>query len=202
MSFDVSAYVKKIVESKPAGGGNPIRDGKYVFAIKSLTIKPSDKKGPEVWFIAEFFVVSAAPVDVPPEFILPVGDKNHTPVTTPNTVGSDCSMVVDLNSQMGPANVKELAAADLGLKHDQINDENLSKWLSDNVEVPGGNPTWKATGLANPLQGRFLALTTRRSLTKTGKNAGKPGIRCNWDHLAQTPSERAAVRAMLQPKAA
>lgn len=196
MSFDVSAYVKKIVASKPAGGGNPIRDGKYLFAIKALQIKPSDKGG-QVWFIAEFFTVTSTPVDVPPELI-----RADVPLTTPNAVGSDCSMVVDLNSQMGPANVKEIAAADLNLKHDQITEDMLSKWISENVEVPGGNSHWKATGITNPMQGRVLACLTRRSLVKTGSNAGKPGIRLNWSYVSQSPEERAQLRTLLTPKAA
>lgn len=196
--FDVSAYVKKIVAAKPAGGGNPIRDGKYLLALRSMTIKPSDKGGGEVWFIAEFFVVKA---DQPGE-ILAEHIRADVPVTTPNTVGSDCTMVVDLNSQMGPANVKELAAADLNLKHDQITEEMLSAWINENVEVPGGNPLWKVPGaLPNPLQGRVFSMHTRRSLTKTGKNAGKPGIRSNWAHLPQTPEERTYFRGVLTPKA-
>ncbi len=196
--FDVSAYVKKIVAAKPAGGGNPVRDGKYLFAIKNLQIKPGDKNDGKVWFIAEFFTVTAAPVDVPPELI-----RADVPVTTPNTVGSDCSMVVDLNTQMGPANVKEIAAADLNVKHDQITEDMLALWISTNVEVPGGNPAWKVAGaIPNPMQGRVLACLTRRSLVKTGPNAGKPGIRLNWSNVAQTPEERSQFRALLTPKAA
>lgn len=198
MSFDASAYVKKIVASKPAAKGNPIRDGKFVFAIKRMTIKPSDK-GSEVWFIAEFMVLTSAAVDVPVD----LQALDHTnpafrmPVTNPNAAGSDCSLVSDLMSQMGPANVKALAAADLGVKHDTINEEQLSKWILDNVDTP--DKTWP--GIENPKQGRFLGCTTTRSLGKKSPNVGKPYVNLNWEHQPQSAEDLAKARALFQTQA-
>lgn len=195
--FDVSAFVKKIVESKPAGTGNYIRDGVYTLAIRSLQIKPSDQGKGAVWFIGEFFVLAAAPVDVAPDLIL--GKPNGPP----NAVGSDCSVSVDLNSQMGPANVKELAAACLGVKLDQISEDNLSSWINQNVDVPGGNPLWKVPGAVDqPLRGVALSCKTSRALIKSGKNMGTPIVRLRWENIPMTAESIAGCRAMLSPKAA
>ena len=188
MGFDVRAYAKKIAESKPAGSGNPIRDGDFLLAIRKLSIKPSDK-GSETWFIGEFFVIKSGPVDVAPDLI--TADR---PVTTPNPVGSDCSMVVDLNSKMGPANVKELAAAHMGKAHTELTEEDFFTFLSKNVDAPG-------TVTGQPLMGRVLSVKTSRKLVKEGKNAGKPAVRLNWGHVEQSPAEQAEIRAMLTPKA-
>lgn len=195
MGFDVAAYAKKIVNAKPAGSGNPIRDGKFTMILRKLELKPSDKGGSELWFIAEFVVLKSEPVDVPPNMI--TADK---PVTAPNAVGSDCSIVVDFNSQMGPANIKEVMAADLNLKHEQITEDQVVKWLQDNVETPGGNPAWIGKQ-PQPLQGRAFGCTTTRTITKTGKNAGKPGTRPRWSYIEQTPAELQGLREFVQPKA-
>lgn len=196
MAFDVMQYVKKIVDSKPAGTGNYIRDGGYTLAIRSLQIKPSDKGG-SVWFIGEFMVLASAPVDVAPDLL-----KNK-PNGPPNAVGSDCSVAVDLNSQMGPGNVKSMAAAVLNVKHDQITEEMLSSWINQNVDVPGGNPAWKVPGaVEQPLRGVCLGCKTARALIKSGKSVGEPIVRLNWDHVPMTAEQIAGARQMLAPKAA
>ncbi len=190
MAFDVNQYVKKIVASKPAGTGNYIRDGEFTLALKSLQIKPSDKGG-EVWFIGEFMVLASKAVEVPPDRIL---DK---PITPPNAVGSDCSMSVDLNSQMGPSNVKELACADLNLKFDQLTEDQLSLWMAQNVDVPGGNPNWVGK-TAQPLKGRAFEAKTVRKMIKGGPNAGKALIKVNFGHVVQTAAELSEMRGLIK----
>lgn len=188
--FDITKYVKKIVESKPAGSGNPFRDGRYTPVIKKLQIKPSDKEEGKVWFIAEFKIVKSEAVDVPPNLITP-----ELPLHLPNAVGSDASMVVDLNTKMGPSNVKELAAADLNKAHDQITEDELTAWISTNVETPGKQ--W--SGLVQPLAGRAFNMHTVRTLTQSGKNAGKPGVRLRWSFMDQ--SQQGNTVAELRPLA-
>lgn len=179
--FDVSQYVKKITEAKPAGSGNPIRDGKFLLIAKRFEIKPSDK-GSEVWFIGEFRVMRSEPIEVPPNLITP-----EKPLEPPNQVGQDCSFLTDLNSQMGGANVKEVIAADLGKKHDLITADEVSAWLAANVDRPGFQTN-------QPKAGRVFEVKTSRTITKSGKNQGKPGTRTHWHHVPQTPEELAAIR--------
>jgi hypothetical protein len=187
--FDARAYAQKIANSKPAGSGNPIRDGDFLFAIKNLSVKPSDK-GSQTWFIAEFLTIKSAPVDVAPDMI--TTDK---PIVAPNAPGSTASMVVDLNSQMGPANVKEIAAAVWGKKHSDLTEDDFVKFLSENVDLPGD-----ATGKAQPLMGRVMSCKTTRKLVQSGANKGKPAVRLGWGHVEQSPEEVAAIRGMMIPK--
>lgn len=185
--FDVSQYVNKITNARPAGAGNPIRDGKFMFAIKRMEIKPSDKNDGKVWFICELRTLKSEKVDVPPELV-----TAEAPLHEPNPVGSDCSLVTDLASQMGGANVKEVMAATLGVKHETITAEQVTEWIAKNVDTPN-KPT------TQPLCGRVLACKTTRSKTKSGVNAGKIGTRPHWDTVEQTPEELAGIRAMLTP---
>lgn len=164
----LAAALKKIAQSKAAGGGNYILDGRYVFAIKNVILKEGHKG---VSFITEFFVMEAQPA------AYEVAGK--TPAFNP--VGSECSFIANMSKESGPGNIKAFVLALLGLKEEEVTPEDFEKTLDELL------------GKDNPVRGYVIGCTTFRKVTRDGKDITLP----NWSTLENDAEAVAGRRALI-----
>lgn len=164
----LQAALKKIAQSKAAGGGNYILDGRYVFAVKNVILKEGHKG---VSFITEFIVMEAQPA------AYEVAGK--TPPHNP--VGSECSFIANMSKDSGPGNIKAFVLALLGAKEEDVSAEDFEATLGDLI------------GKDNPARGKIIGCTTFRKTTQQGKDITLP----NWSTLENADEDVAARRALI-----
>lgn len=113
----------RIAKAKASGGGNNIRHGEYVLML----IKSSyDRMHSGQCHINEFVVMDAKKISVME------GEK--TLDVTPNSVGSQCSVVINYDGKgklSADANSKAIVLGLFGLKEDDVSDELVSDTLGD-----------------------------------------------------------------------
>lgn len=160
---------RKIVSASASGGGNIIRDGKYVFDVIRCLTKRAFRGG--TVFIAELDVVDAEPT---------------TPGVEPNRPGTTASWVLNLdNNPSAPGNVKGFLLALLGVDEARVSQDELESTTVDVVSD------------AQPARGMRIADETFRKVIRGGPNAGKDFVAHRWQNVQQTPQEVAARRAAL-----
>lgn len=161
----------KIASAHATVGGTPIRDGRYVMAVKSVMLKKTFKGD---MFIAEFRVEEA--------------EKTHHEID-PNPVGSSCSLALNLTSNVSaPGNAKQFVLGLLGLDEAKTQNDTVAKKIMECVEGDG-----------KKVRGMLVYCETYRKQTKTGANAGKEGVYPRWSHVPeQTPQDIAARAADLE----
>ncbi|MEO9194311.1 MAG: hypothetical protein ABI445_11660 [Polyangia bacterium] len=143
-----AALAKRIAEAKTTGGGNNIKDGNYGLLIKKLSCEGKFKG---TCFIAEFDVVDS--------------EKTHATIE-PNTVGSDCSFVLNLdkNPETALGNLKGFYCGLLGVEESAISQSELADKI---VEYCSDD---------NKARGMLICASTYRKVTQKGPNAGKEGV--------------------------
>lgn len=177
----MSSALSKIEKATATGGGNNIRDGRYLYFIEKVVYNEKGHNGAA--YIVEFRVVeSESNGDV---------DEKGVP-TIPNPVGSSCSMVCLLDkheSAGGNAKACVLGAlTPLGYVESQITEPLLLDLASPQ----------------NPLRGIAIRNETRRGWNKgrtTAANAGKPLTLNSWKPVAQTAENIMTQRAWLDANA-
>lgn len=203
--MDVSAYVNSIVNAKVSAGGTPFRDGDYVLAVDSLKIEKSVQSS-EIWFKAEFLVITSKPVEVDATMHRTKGKYKDPDITVgadgikrlliaPNAAGSKASVVVDIGRNVGQSNAKAIMCALLGKNPSEVD----PTWLG--VELS------KAIDASQPLKGTPCTMSTFRKLIKGGQNAGQPMVGSNWDGYTYAAGEdpaqvKAGLKAMIEKAAA
>ncbi len=161
---------KKIAEARATAGGNNITDGQYVMQVLKLTV---DQKFKGTFFVAEFLVVDS--------------EKTH-PTIEPNRVGTDCSIALNLDSNVSaPGNMKQFFLGLLGLDEATTDSQELVAAIS------------KYTSDDQPARGMLIECSTFRKTTKTGPNAGREGTYPRWSAAPEgnTPAEIKARRTKL-----
>lgn len=167
---------KKIGKSKASMGGNYIRDGEYLFAVRNVIVKDSDA-GSGIYFIVELDVIEAKND--------PNAIDNGTPVIA-NPVGSQASFVTELTAnKSGPGNAKAFVLGLLGYEEAEVTDDDVASTLED------------FTSKEQPARGMLVRDTTFRKPVKTGKNAGNPFTAHRWTNVPQSPEEIASRRAAM-----
>lgn len=171
---------KKIAGASATGGGNNIRDGKYVMMVEQVIAKENYKK--EDLYIVELRVVSA-------EATGDLDDKGQ-PVK-PNPVGSTASLICNLtqfDNAAGNAKAFVLGAlGGLGYTEEQITEEVMHQ-----TSLP-----------QQPLRGMAVQCETYRGVNRgrrTPANQGKPLTLLKWRSIEQTPDQIKAQREYLDAK--
>lgn len=168
-----------IANAKTSGGGNRIADGSYTFMVKNLLLE--EKRG-GVTFIAEFYVISAAPVPLVAGLL---NDGEVAGLSIPNPVGSSGSYVVVMNNDSAPGNIKAFVE---GL--DGTPNMDPAKFKATLKQATGGN---------QPMRGALVKGDTYRKTIKGGPNAGKPFTGWNWHTVhGQTAETIAQGKAKLE----
>lgn len=165
------SVANKIANAKASGGGNPIKDGDYVFDVLRVIC---EQKFTGLCFIAEFLVVASEATEAGVE---------------PCQVGTTCSFVANLTKHDSAAgNVKAFVLGLLGLDEASTPPDRVAAEID------------RITSSANPARGMRIGCSTFRKAIRAGANAGKLITLPRWQHAAQTPAEIAANRAELGDK--
>lgn len=164
---------RKIGKAKASAGGNFIKDGDYLFAVRNVIVKDSDA-GSGIFFIVELDVLESKDD--------PNAVDNGVAVKA-NPVGSQASFVTELTAnKSGAGNAKAFILGLLGYAEDEVTDEEVAQTLED------------FTGKGQPARGMLVRDTTFRKKIKTGANAGKPFTTHKWQNVPQSDEEIAARR--------
>lgn len=181
--MSIDSYIDSILAAKGTqGGGNMLQDGVYVLALRNLTVEKSAAKA-SVFLKTELRVISSAPIGtIAPEFLKP----NENPNPVPNPADSDAFRPFDIASAPGANDAKAFLCALLNVQPQSVE----AKWLGDQIKL--------AVSPEQPLRGRLVHVTTYRTITKSGKNAGKPFVGYNYRNVAVTPEQIAEIRKELE----
>ena len=172
--------LSKIANATPTGGGNYINDGRYLYFVEKLSYIKG-YKGES--FIAELRVIEAAASNAV--------DEQGRPIA-PNSVGSTCSMVCNLNQSAAGGNAKAFLIAllaPLGYVEADITEERI-------LEVSDPN--------ANPMRGAAIRNSTYSGINQGRDNPANRGKRITknaWTAVAQTAEDIKAQRSWLDANA-
>lgn len=175
--------LKKIASAKATGGGTIIRDGIYRFLIHKMMI---EKKWKGICFIVEFEVVDA---------------KVAIEGVTPNSIGSMCGYVVNLDrNPSAPGNTKALILGLLGVDESKLVNAAGQPASEDEQHAQIAECVAWAISEQNPCRGMLIDDVTFRKEIQSGTNAGKPFTGHNWARVEQQPGEVAQRRAQMDSK--
>jgi hypothetical protein len=182
MSAISKALAKKVAAASVSGGGNNIQHGKYILTIKRIFC---EKKYSGECFIMEMTVLDAQKIEVVE------GDRTRD--ITPNSVGSDCSYVVNFDGkgkQSAAGNVKQVICAIFGVSESDLSASEFEETFEDIVRTQpeefvdeNGNKTVKE---ANPMRGYALRCSTYPKAVRSEPGRFITGLK--WETLA-TPGE-------------
>ncbi len=152
-----AALAQKVATSRASGGGNVIKDGRYVFLIKKAFV---DQKFKGTTFIAELDVI--------------VAEKTHDTIE-PNKEGSSASYVLNLDQNVSaPGNLKQMILALIGKEESELTPDQFATELN------------RVIGTAQAGRGMYIAAETYRKTTQKGANAGKEGVYPRWSTVSAT----------------
>lgn len=177
-------YMDKVAQASATGGGNPIKDGKYLFMIEKIIPKTNHKD--EFIYIAELRVLEAQSSGELEVLSNGKPDPNGRPVQ-PNAVGTTASFVCNFKHDSAAGNVKSFvlgALGGLGYIEDQITREVLAQTYDDK----------------QPLTGIKVRCSTYRSVNRGRSNPANAGnilVLNRWESVPQTKAEVAKQRAQL-----
>ena len=175
----------KIATAQATANRRPnIRDGEYLFEVRQLL---SEQKRKGHCFIIELGVIEAKPSADP-----------HRPGIEPNPVGSICGNVVNLDTNdSAPRNVKRFVLGLLGFDEETMTHEDGSPMTADE-KVAEVMATYADLVAPNqPARGMLVRGITFHSIIKTGPNAGKPFVGCNWEYVPDQTDDMIAARRKL-----
>lgn len=191
MAGKAKAFLTQMKDAKASTGGNYLVDGQGRLMVTSLKYDPGTNSGRI--FVAEFKVVSSAPVDVRDTKGAPLDIK-------PNAVGSQPSYVQLFDKfESAFGNTKAFVLALLGKEEDSLEDNEFVDDLCEltDTEQAGGELTSKKGDRVDPARGMLIDYSTYRQVIKKGPNAGNQITLLKWAYVDQTAEEVAARRAEL-----
>lgn len=184
MGIDRAAIFNKIASASASGGGNYMRDGKYLVAVWGLELA-SKFSGPT--HIAELEVLEAEASGEK--------DAKGNPVE-PNAVGTRMSWVQLLDKHISAAgNVKAFYLALDGCTESEMPMERLAGEYDASGNCTKQGILDIATGKAQPFRGMKIRIETYR---KDTKDKSKTLVLPRWSFVSQTPEEVESMRHMLE----
>jgi hypothetical protein len=178
-------YWDIISEAKVTTRSDNIRDGEYLFEVKSLLYKEMPMAG--LTFVADLLVrESKSKGDTNPDTGAPV---------EPNAVGSSVGFVCVMSALPARGNMKQFICALFGLNPDTVSKEALEKLLSG---LFGPHPTAGKTNQDDDVQearGMLVRGSTYQKKVEKGARAGKTNTYCRFITVPQTEADVKGRRA-------
>lgn len=170
-------FFETIANSEPTGGGNFLRDGKYLLAVQNIIAKRGNDGR---MIIFEFQVLQAEPVVI-------AHPKRQPGMSVPNPPGFTASKTEKLDKhKSAPGNCYAIVLALLGKKKEELSKEQLIEILT------------KLCDPRQPARGMLIADETYEGSVQSGPTAGNPITKHKWMHVpGQQPADIQKRRAVI-----